>query len=93
MANIQKRYAYCMGANHPQGFLRLRTLQYAERDAEFLARALQAPPCAFTETRYVIADDPIKTVIELGDFLQQPALQEQDLVVVHFSGHGHLLNG
>nr|MDQ2888712.1 caspase family protein [Chloroflexota bacterium] len=93
MASIQKRYAYCMGANHPQGFKRLHTLQYAERDAEQLARAFLDTLCSFTEARHVIADDSRETVIGLGNFLRQPALQEQDLVVVHFSGHGHLSKG
>jgi hypothetical protein len=78
-----------MGANHPQGFARLRVLQYAERDAELLANALLAPPCSFTQAQHVIADDPRATLRGLDDFLQQPAIQEQDLIVVHFSGHGH----
>jgi tetratricopeptide (TPR) repeat protein len=90
VASIQKRYAYCMGANHPQGFVRLQPLQYAERDAELLARAFLDSPCSFTEARYAVANNYVETVIELDNFLKNPALQEQDLVVVHFSGHGHI---
>jgi hypothetical protein len=82
-----------MGANHPQGFVRLQPLQYAERDAELLARVFQDSPCSFTEARYVVANDYRETVRGLEDFLKNPALQEQDLVVVHFSGHGRLLDG
>ena len=93
MASIQNRFAYCIGANLPQGAGRLRPLQYAERDAELLARTFLESPCYFTDARFVVANDNRETVIALGDFLKNPALQDQDLVVVHFSGHGWLGEG
>jgi tetratricopeptide (TPR) repeat protein len=93
VASIQKRYAYCMGANLPQGAGHLRPLQYAERDAELLAQAFLQRPCSFTEARSVVANDNRETVRALGNFLKNPALEEQDLVVVHFSGHGWLGEG
>jgi tetratricopeptide (TPR) repeat protein len=93
VAILQKRYAYCMGANSPQGFVKLHNLHYAERDAELLAQALKTSPCAFTETKHVIANNHRETLTGLASFIKRSDLQEQDLLVVHFSGHGYLFEG
>jgi len=45
---IQRRYAYCIGANGPQTG-GLNSLKYAEKDAQRVADALKAAPCAFTK--------------------------------------------
>jgi Caspase domain len=79
-----------MGANLSQGIGRQQPLQYAERDAELLADTFLKSPCYFIDAKFVVANDDRETMVDLDNFLNNSDLQEQDLVVVHFSGHGHL---
>jgi hypothetical protein len=81
----QKRYAFIMGANGPQTES-LSSLKYAERDAERLAAALKAPPCAFTNVEWMTADGRETTLMKLQDFADQ--CKPSDMLIVHFSGHG-----
>jgi MoxR-like ATPase len=82
----QKRYAYLIGANGPQTE-HVKALKYAHRDAQRLAEALLAPPCAFTKAEWTIAESPQPTLAGLNRLIKQ--CEPSDLLLVHFSGHGN----
>ncbi|GCE14543.1 HEAT repeat domain-containing protein [Tengunoibacter tsumagoiensis] len=75
-----KRYACLLGANGPQSM----RLQYAERDVERLASALQHPRCSF-QVAPLIAESRQKSLVHLRNTTEK--CQPQDTLVVHFSGH------
>src|SRR5450755_2037822 len=82
-----RRYAYCLGANGPQG-LENGPLKYAELDAMRLAKAFTDRPCHFEKTTWEVAADPRRTLANLSQFVRQ--CESPDLLVVHFSGHAIL---
>lgn len=76
----QKRYAYLIGANGPHTE-RLHSLKYAEKDAEYLAKALQGSRCAF-QVKWMKAIEADVILEGLEEFSQQ--CESSDQLVVHF---------
>src|SRR5579884_1779940 len=79
----QKRYAYLIGANGPEGM----RLKHAERDVTRLADALKGPYCQFAHTEVVIAQSRKDGLKGFKDFAEQR--DPTDLLLVHFSGHAY----
>ena len=83
------RLAFIVGSNGPSGGM--QPLKYARRDAEQLAAALATPRCGFTVTVASTTSNPFLLREELFNFAQ--AAQEDDVVIVYFSGHGIIHSG
>ena len=83
------RLAFVVGSNGPSGAL--QPLKYAKRDVERIAAALRAPRCGFKVTVASNTSDPFLLRQELFKFAQ--AAQEDDVIVVYFSGHGIIHSG
>lgn len=81
---MQRRYAFLIGANGPQTQA-WRALRYAERDAQRLSEALKGNLCGF-HTEATIAFRRDDTLRRLKLFTDK--CEVDDLLVVHFSGHG-----
>ncbi|WP_201372539.1 HEAT repeat domain-containing protein [Ktedonobacter robiniae] len=78
----QKRYAYLIGANGPEGM----RLKHAEEDVLRLAEALKTPnPCHFAEAVPVIAHTRQSALGSFKAIIDQ--CNPSDLLLVHFSGH------
>ena len=78
------RYAFLIGANGPKDSARIKQLQYAQKDVELLAQALEGDPCRFTAVKQVKADS-IKDLQGLAEMAN--LCRPDDLLLVHFSGH------
>ena len=80
----QQRYAYLIGANGPEQ-TQITPLKYAEKDAQRLKEVFDTEPCKFFRVKSVIANQSANVLTDLEEFSE--ACQDEDLLVVHFSGH------
>lgn len=82
------RRAVILASNGPPGD---RQLRWAVKDGEQMAKLLAGPRCAFVEIKSSLGESATDARDKL--FAAADACTDEDIFLVHFSGHGLLDRG